>query len=98
MLKYVALLILVLAIAVFYVSIADPCDRQVRLEFSNKYPSYEFLDSRASEGSPETVRCRISYRKPGSEQVHEEIWLYLNPGNGWEFSRILETGVSERMP
>ena len=62
----------------------------MRAEFSSKYPDYEILHSGAEEGSPESVRCTISYRKPDSAQIHEELWLYRNPGRGWRFSRVLE--------
>ncbi len=98
MLKYYVLLVLILGIALFYVFLKDPCNRQLRTDFSNKYPSYTILDSGASEGSPESVHCRISYRKPDSKQIYEEIWLYQDFGSGWNFSRILETRKREPTP
>ena len=92
MLKYYLLMFAVVGIALFYVFLQDPCHRRVREDFANKYPGYELLGSGASEGSPETVRCRISYRKPGSEETYEDTWLYQDSGSGWKFSRIVETG------
>ena len=94
--KYFVLLFLVLGIAFYYTYVSDPCESQIRTEFSSRHPSYEVLDSGAKEGSPESVRCRISYRKPGNEQTHEEIWLYLNSDTGWKFSRALEAPKREQ--
>ena len=42
-------------------------------------------------GSPDSVRCVVSYRKPDSPQVHEEVWWYRNAGSGWALFKILET-------
>ncbi len=89
--KYYAFLFLIFGIALYYVFIKDPCNNQLRMDFSNRYPDYEVLDHGPSEGSRETVRCRISYRKPDSKEVHEDIWLYQDSGRGWEFSKILDT-------
>lgn len=91
MLKYYAFLFLILGIALFYVYVKDPCNRQVRMDFAGQHPSYEILDTGASEGSPETVRCQVSYRKPDAEQVYQDVWLYQYSKRGWEFSKILET-------
>lgn len=91
MLKYHVFLILIVGIALFYVFVKDPCNQQLRADFSDRYPSYAILDTGASEGSPETVRCHISYKKADSEQIYEGLWLYQDLGQGWEFSKILET-------
>jgi hypothetical protein len=91
MLKYLAFLVLIIGVALFYVFVKDPCNGQLRADFSNKYPSYEIVDSGASEGSPESVRCLVSYQRPDSEQIQEDIWLYQYSRRGWEFSRIIET-------
>ena len=96
--KYFALLLLVLGIGFFYAFLKDPCNNQVRADFSDKYPGHKILDSGAAEGSRETVRCHISYQKPDSEQVYEDIWLYRYAGSGWKFSRIIETPESEQTP
>ena len=98
MLKYYVLIFLAVGIGLFYVFIKDPCNQQLRSDFANKHPSYEILDTGASEGSPESVRCQISYRKPDSEQIHKDTWLYQDKGRGWEFSRILETPNEEQAP
>jgi len=97
MLKYYAFLFLIVGMAVFYVSIKDPCKQQLRAEFSDMYPSYAILDSGASEGSPESVRCHISYRKPDGGQIYEDLWLYQHKRQGWSFSRILETRKKEQV-
>ncbi len=98
MLKYYVLLFLVVGIALFYAFLQDPCNKRLRADFSEKHPSYKILHSGAAEGSPASVRCRISYQKPESEQIHEDVWLYQNPGTGWKFSRILETREREQTP
>ncbi len=91
MLRYSVFLLVILGIALFYVFVKNPCNGQLRADFSNKYPTYEILTSAASEGSPESVRCQISYRKSNGEAILEDTWLYQHSGRGWEFSRILET-------
>ena len=93
--KYYALMFVVVAIALYYAFIKDPCNQQLRDDFSNRHPTYEILSSEAAEGSPESVRCHISYRMADSEQVHDDIWLYLYTKRGWEFSRILESDVHD---
>ncbi len=98
MLKYYILAFSVVGIALFYAFLSDPCNKQLRTDFSNKYPSYKILDSGAAEGSPESVRCHVSYKKPDGEQVYEDTWLYQNTASGWSFSRILESKQRELQP
>lgn len=98
MLKYYLLLILVAGIALFYAFLQDPCNRQIRTEFSDAHPSYEILDSVAEEGSPESVRCLISYQESDREQTYEDVWLYRRSDSGWKFSRILETRRRKETP
>jgi hypothetical protein len=94
MFKYYALLFSVFVIAVGYVYLRDPCNRQVREDFSNRHPSYRIVESGASEGSPESVRCHVSYQKPGSGQIYEDIWLYQYVDT-WKFLRVIRTGSGE---
>jgi len=94
--KYYLLMFLVMGIALYYAFIRDPCNRQVRTDFSSKHPSYEIVDSRPSEGSPESVRCNISYREPDSDQVYRDTWLYIFSKKGWEFSKVLEARMEEK--
>jgi hypothetical protein len=91
-LKYYVLLFIVLGVALFYVFVRDPCNQQVRDDFAARYPGYEILDSSPAEGSPERVRCQISYRKPEDEQIYRDTWLYLYAKDGWSFAKILEAG------
>ena len=94
--RYGVLLFLVLVVAFYYVYVSDPCRNQLTTEFSKSHPSYTILDSSAKEGSRESVRCRISYRKPDSAKIYEEVWLYRDPGTGWQFSRVLEEPKEEQ--
>jgi len=96
MLKYYIALFLVVGIVLYYVYITDPCNRQIRADFSSRYPDYEILFSGAGEESTGSVpagsvQCHITYEKPDSNQIHEDIWLYENFGSGWTFSTILKT-------
>lgn len=93
--RYLLLAAVVLGVAVYYVYASDPCQSQLRAEFAEKYPGYEILGSSAAAGSRESVRCRVSYRKPGSEQTHEEDWLYQDPGTGWQFSSVVSRSQEE---
>ena len=98
MLKYYIALFLVAGIALFYVFLSDPCSSQLRTDFSNKYPGYEILYYGAGESSTNNVHCHISYKKPDGDQVYEDVWLYQNLDNGWEFLSILKTQKKEQIP
>lgn len=96
MAKYYILLFAIFGIGLFYVFSQDPCNRVLRTDFANEYPGYEILDTAAGEGSPEKVQCHIYYKKPDSEQIHEEVWVYQNSGGDWKFSEILATDKKEQ--
>jgi hypothetical protein len=98
MLKYYIGLFLIAGITLFYIFLKDPCNQQLKTDFSNKYPNYEFLYSGAGEGSTDNVQCHVAYKKPDSEQIYEDTWLYQNLGNGWQFSRILEAQKKVQRP
>jgi hypothetical protein len=90
--KYWVLMFVVLVAVLFYTYVADPCNRLLRTDFSAKYPDYVILDSGARTGSPESVHCQISYRKPGDARVYEDVWVYQYQGTAWQFSKVVETG------
>ncbi len=94
MAKYYVFLFLVMAAVLYYIYIEDPCNRTLRLDFSSKYPDYAILDSGAGEVSTGNVRCHITYRKPDSDQVYEDVWLYKDIGDGWVFSKIVSSSMS----
>jgi hypothetical protein len=96
MVKYYFLLALVAAGFLVYVFLQDPCNQTLRADFSEKHPGYKILDSSAVEGSPESVSCHIYYKKPDSQQVYEDVWLYVKPDGEWQFSRILESGKKKQ--
>lgn len=98
MLKYYLLAFTVVAIALCYAYVADPCNQLVRMDFAERHPEYEIVDTEAHEGSRESVRCRILYRKPGSEEVHQAVWMYIDGEKGWEFSRVVETHARDEGP
>jgi len=98
MLKYYLLAFAVVAIALFYAYVSDPCNKLVQMEFASQHPDYEIVDSAADQGSPESVRCRISYRKPDSEKVHEAVWLYIHGKEGWEFSKVVGAQSHDETP
>ncbi|RLA16398.1 MAG: hypothetical protein DRQ56_10640 [Gammaproteobacteria bacterium] len=93
--KYFVLMFLVAGIGLFLVFIKDPCSKQVREDFSSNYPSYKILGVSASQGSPESVHCHISFQKPDSKQVFEYVWQYIHAEGGWEFSRAITTSETE---
>ena len=98
MAKYYFVLVLITGAVLFYIFLEDPCNKMLRADFSNKYPSYKILDSGAGEGSPDEVQCHIYYQKPDSEQVYEDIWSYRKSGSGWSFSSVLETQKTGQIP
>jgi hypothetical protein len=86
-----------MGMSLVYVYLEDPCNRKLRADFSNKYPSYKILISGPGEGDSdgagflaggENVYCHIQYQKPDSEQIYEDIWLYRELGGDWNFSEI----------
>ena len=96
MMKYYVIMFLVAGVALYYVFLQDPCHKKVSEDFASKYPGYVVLSSTASDGSPQSVRCNISYRNPDSEQTYEDVWLYENSNEGWKFSEIIESGQAEQ--
>ncbi|MCP3985388.1 MAG: hypothetical protein GY723_13445 [bacterium] len=94
--KYYVLMFLIMGIALLYAFLEDPCNRQLRADFSREHPSFEILDSGASEGSPESVRCHISYREPENEQVYKDVWVYQNTGDGWTFFKVAEARQTDQ--
>ena len=98
MAKYYCILILVMGGALYYVFLEDPCNNVLRADFSSQYPDYKILDTGSGEGSPDEVQCRVLYEKPGSENVHEEIWVYQNSESGWSFSKVLGAEKPEKSP
>ncbi len=95
MLKYYVLLFIIVGMALYYAFVSDPCNTLVRTDFSDKYPGHEILRSGAEQGSPNSVHCHVSYRKPEGDQVYEDIWLYEDSGEGWVFSKIVGTREQE---
>ena len=91
MLKYYIALFLIAGAVLYYIFTTDPCNNQLRTDFSNKYPDYEILFSSAGEGIIDIVHCHIDYEKPGSKQIYEDVWVYQKAENGWKFSKILSS-------
>lgn len=88
--KYYVMLFGAVALVLAYTYVADPCNRLLKADFARMHPGWWLLSSEAERGSPESVRCRISYRKPESPVVHEEVWVYHFRDTAWEFSRVAE--------
>lgn len=90
--KYYLLLFTAVALVLAYTYVADPCHRLLRTDFERLRPGQVLLDSGAESGSPSSVRCQISYREQGSEEIREDVWLYQFHGTAWEFAKVVETG------
>jgi hypothetical protein len=90
MAKYYLLAIAVVGLALYYAYNTDPCNRLVRTDFASRHPDYQIIDSDPEQGSPESVRCRIVYRKPDSDQPQEAVWLYKHEKKGWRLYRASE--------
>ena len=67
MAKYYFILILIMGAVLFYIFLQDPCNELMRMDFSEKHPSYKILDSGSGEGSPDNVHCHLYYQKPDSK-------------------------------
>ena len=98
MAKYYFILILVMGGVLYYVFLEDPCNTVLKADFSSQYPDYKILETGAREGSPDEVQCHVYYEKPGSEQVHEETWVYQKSESGWSFSKVLGATKAEQAP
>jgi hypothetical protein len=93
--KYWALLFAAVALVLAYTYVADPCHRLLRADFARIHPGYVLLQSEAEAGSPESVRCRITYRAPEGAETREDVWVYQYRDTAWEFSRIAEARGQE---
>ena len=91
MAKYYIALFLIAAAGLYYVFLQDPCNQLVKTDFSGKYPDYEIMFTGATDGVPDSVQCHVTYQKPDSKKVFEDVWLYQNSGSGWMFSSIFRT-------
>jgi hypothetical protein len=94
--KYWAIMFVALLSVLAYTYLADPCNRLLRADFALRHPGDEIIDTGAEKGSPESVHCHVSYRKPGEQSRYEEVWLYQYEGTRWEFARVVEP--SNRRP
>ncbi len=88
--RYWVFMLVLLGGLLVYAYSSDPCIGLVRREFSEKHSRYEIVSTDAESGSPESVRCVVSYRVPPSREVEQEVWLYRNAGDGWALFKILE--------
>lgn len=88
--KYWVIMLVILGALLVYSYFADPCIGLVRSEFVEKHPGAKIVSTDAEAGSPESVRCVVSYRKPGNQEIHKEVWWYKNPGSGWALHKIVE--------
>ena len=96
MAKYYAVLILFSLGVLYYVFLEDPCNRQLRTDFLEKYPGYTLVDSASLQGSPLEVQCSVYYRKPDDKQVYQDVWSYKKSGSDWRFSRVLQSRRAEQ--
>lgn len=59
-----------------------PGDAEVRARFEREHPTYEVVGVGPGEGDGSAVYYHIRYRRPGDSRVHEDVWLYLDRGDG----------------
>lgn len=58
-----------------------PTDCFVRAEFLREYPSFAVESVGVGEGDGGAAYFHIRYRKPGDDNLHEDVWQYLNTGD-----------------
>ena len=97
MLKYYVLLFLVIGSVLTFVFLQDPCNESFRTDFSERFPHYKILDF-GGKGDTDKVYCHITYQKSDSKQVYEDIWVYVNADNGWEFLEAQQSGIKATLP
>lgn len=90
--KYYLVIFAALVLVLGYTWVADPCNRLARADFAERNPSFAILDSGADGGSPASVHCHVTYRKPADDEVYEDIWVYQRTTTAWQFDRVAETG------
>ena len=98
MAKYYAILILLSLGVLYYVFLQDPCNRQLRMDFLEKYPGYTLVDSDSRQGTPHEVQCNVYYQKPADKQVYQDVWSYKKSGSDWRFSSVLQSRRTEQEP
>jgi len=61
-------------------SCGSPSADDVRKNFLKHYPTAEIVDIGPGEGDGSAVYMHIKYKLPGSTDIHEDVWQYLNTG------------------
>jgi hypothetical protein len=98
MAKYYFILFLVMGGVLYYVFLEDPCNQNIKADFSREHPDYKILDSGSREGSPDEVQCHIRYQKPDGDQAYEDVWLYQKTESGWHFASALAKEKAVQAP
>ncbi len=76
--KYILpiIIIVVIALGLFYVWFNRPNDENVRKEFLAKNPTFEVVYLSVGEGNSDFATYHIKYKKPNDETVYEYITTY----------------------
>jgi hypothetical protein len=98
MARYWIFMLVLLGALLVYAYYSDPCIGLVRGEFQARHPDWELVATDAESGSPESVRCVVSYRAPESRDVKRVIWWYRNDGGDWALFKVLDADVESPEP
>lgn len=59
-----------------------PTDQRVKAAFEQGNPGAEVVFVGPGEGDGSSVYYHIKYRRPGDDQVHEDVWQYVKQRDG----------------
>ena len=79
------LIIIILALGLFYIWLTNPNDENVRKEFLAKNPTFEVIDLGVGEGNSDFATYHIRYKKPNDETIYEYVTTYQRCSyNEWQ--------------
>jgi hypothetical protein len=59
-----------------------PSDEQVRSDFLREHPTFDVQFVGVGEGDGSAAYFHIRYRKPDDANLYEDVWQYLDTGDG----------------
>ena len=77
----------VLFVVLCLVGCGVPKEATVKADFLKAHPTYEVTSVVVGEGDGAAAYFHIKYRKPKDQQIYEDVWQYLDRGDGkWQLN------------
>jgi hypothetical protein len=69
-------------LALFLCGCGGPSNSDVRAEFLREHPDYTVLSVGVGEGDGSAAYFHIRYKRADESSEHEDVWQYLDGGDG----------------